>query len=578
MAQAFWAHYLIVLHAIAAIAIVIFLMEFIDGQLVDYANDQPWYRRMARTQLQSDDIITMVSAASVVIRIITGAWVTKSAWRCALILLETRGITLRQFSRMTSWPAYLLGGSADAYIATLILLLLVPANLVSPVITGSIGWNNAGQLIATTFNHTWPGTSEDWAWIPILGGIKAQELALFAATRAEFGWQSFGGNGTWSSRLFIYGNKQLMPVNSVVDNVTLPFLEIHDISWDKTSDFKENITDELNFGAGLAAASRLTLSGERPFTLNFTGNAALFDENFLDNYPGIKTNSSSGRGILPSPTVFRGTKKVAVLVSSEGENNCSALGKGMFGNRTSMANLKDLYSYRGFDFTTCFRIGTVNFTAGVIRKRATFILKQVLQAEVDSPDVIEGDSWVIETLYRLPDVMSKVALVNVSQIPTWDNLDGYVESLIQISYQTTWGELTNTYNSAPLRLTAHEFTDKLQAVVSRPRVFGWYGAQFLVLPSAALLWMLQRRSERPIAIDTGVVALLVDASPVLDRYDATRELSKMSYVMRHDGGRVKLVERSISDNDERVKQLDEPGPGAANPPRRFMLCQQAESE
>jgi hypothetical protein len=190
--------------------------------------------------------------------------------------------------------------------------------------------------------------------------------------------------------------------------------------------------------------------------------------------------------------------------------------------------------------------------------------------------------------------MMRVSRLNVSQIATWDNLDGYVEDLIRISYQATWGQLTSEFNTLPLNLIAHEFAHKLQAVVSKPRVIGWYCVQSLVLVSAALLWMLQRRSNRPIAIDAGVVSLLVDATPVLDRYDATQELSRMSYVTGCDGGTgktVRLVEHIVSNTGEKVELLghydsntSETAPlveregsntGIAKPPVRFALIPQA---
>ena len=73
-----------------------------------------------------------------------------------------------------------------------------------------------------------------------------------------------------------------------------------------------------------------------------------------------------------------------------------------------------------------------------LKNKQKYITERVVEAEADSPASIEGDNWVIESLYLLPDVMTKVALANASQIPTWDNLDGYVKALIRISYQAAW--------------------------------------------------------------------------------------------------------------------------------------------
>ena len=589
--QAFWANYILVLHAIAAVAISIFMMRVIDGITVGFNAGEPWFRR---THLQADDITTAVSAAMVVIRITTGAWTAQSAWRCAFILLETQGITLRQFNRMISWPVYFLRGSTDAAIATLILLLLVPANLVAPVITGSVGWREVVlQDSPVPFQHTGPArTNSAWYSYSARMGSHLGDFLLLGISRAQIGWMDVGKYNPRSSRL-VTTSRQRKPAKSEVDNLTLPFLEIQRISWDNISDVSEAITDELPYGGSI---SGLTLTGERPFNSWFSGNAVLFDEYLQENYPRSETNESGWEATVPSPTVFRGTKKIALLVLRRpwGVDICSSLGDTIFGNATSMVNFMDPSLYGISVDENCFFIGTVYFTAGVIRKRAKYITERVVEAEADSPVSIEDNNWVIESLYLLPDVMPKVALANASQIPTWDNLDGYVEALIRISYQAAWGQLTDWYNDAPLNLTAHISGRGLQAVVSLPRVIGWYCAQFLVLVSAMLLWMLQKRSDRPLIVDTGVAALLVDAAPVLNKYDATQELSKMSYVNGSDGGgKVQLSQCDVSGSGEQVQPLasghydssggetaplavqGEPNTGVAKPPKRFMLVPRA---
>lgn len=57
--------------------------------------------------------------------------------------------------------------------------------------------------------------------------------------------------------------------------------------------------------------------------------------------------------------------------------------------------------------------------------------------------------------------------------------------------------------------------------------------------------MLQRRSKRPPAIDASAVALLVDATPVLNKYDVAEQLSRMSYVTGRECGKVRLAEREV---------------------------------
>ena len=443
------------------------------------------------------------------------------------------------------------------------------------------------EVANATLPHTGPArTNEAWFWYGVRAGPVIQGIVLPAASMAGFGWQAFGNNTRPSSRFVTTPQQRTMPVNSTIDNLTLPFLEIHSISWDKRSDFNEDISRQLNF-SWEGGSSTLTLTGDRPFNHYHPGNAVLFDEHFLANYTPSTTPDNSTKATVPPPTVFRGIKKIALLAIRLGNGTDCMVGDSIFGNKTSMAKFKDRYYNGGFRGENCFLIGTVNLTAGIIRKRATYITPRVVEAEVGSSDSIMGDSWVNETLYLMPDVMTSVSMGNVSQIPTWDNVEGYVKDLVQISYQATWGQVAYEFNDSPLNLTAHEFAQRLQAVVSLPRVLIWYCAQFLVLISAVLLWVLQRKSKRPIAIDTGVVALLVDAAPVLNKHDATYELSGMSYVTGRDQITVQLDGPNIPDGGEQVRrrarsnsksseeaplvELVEFSSEAVKPPPRFRL-------
>lgn len=135
--------------------------------------------------------------------------------------------------------------------------------------------------------------------------------------------------------------------------------------------------------------------------------------------------------------------------------------------------------------------------------------------------------------------------MNVSQTPAWDNIDGYIESLIRMSYMASWDALFEDLNTKPLTLTAHERVRRLKAVVPHRRVNLWFIAQLLITVSALLLWCLQRKSQRPIVIDTGAAALMTNVKPVLEKCNDYEELSKLSYVKASDchGKKLQLVHR-----------------------------------
>jgi hypothetical protein len=53
--------------------------------------------------MRVNDIMTLITAAFVFIRITVASWVGIAAGRCALVLLETRSLDLRDFRFIVSW-------------------------------------------------------------------------------------------------------------------------------------------------------------------------------------------------------------------------------------------------------------------------------------------------------------------------------------------------------------------------------------------------------------------------------------------------------------------------------------------
>jgi hypothetical protein len=141
----FWSYYSLALHNILAISVNLFMDLYVDGIVVTFIGPRSWYYSSSKRGdfMQASDITTMVSAAVVVVRIASASWATISAWRCAFIILEHGGVMLQNFNRIVSWKLYWpgwTGWTKETTIACLSLLLLTPATLVTPVITGAFGW------------------------------------------------------------------------------------------------------------------------------------------------------------------------------------------------------------------------------------------------------------------------------------------------------------------------------------------------------------------------------------------------------------------------------------------------------
>lgn len=100
-------------------------------------------------------------------------------------------------------------------------------------------------------------------------------------------------------------------------------------------------------------------------------------------------------------------------------------------------------------------------------------------------------------LWLMPDLMTMIAVMNSSLLPTWNNVDGYAETLIRQAYLAAWDMYHASFDmDAPGSLfdaTAQE--PRIRAEVSFARVFAWLGVSLLMTVGGVLLLLLALRGE-----------------------------------------------------------------------------------
>jgi hypothetical protein len=109
LADHLWARYLLPLHLISALVFTAITVSVINDR--NYAvcdNGDSWWRSLLNCGLAQSDVTSLISAALVLIRLVTSAWFTVPAWRVMYILLEKRGMPLAQMSNMVMfhWPGF----------------------------------------------------------------------------------------------------------------------------------------------------------------------------------------------------------------------------------------------------------------------------------------------------------------------------------------------------------------------------------------------------------------------------------------------------------------------------------------
>jgi hypothetical protein len=144
LADHLWAWYLLPLHLISALAFTVIMVSVINNRNYPICdNGDSWWCSLLSCGLAQSDVTSLISTALVLIRLVTSAWFTLSAWRGTYILLEKRGMTLAQMSNMVMfhWPGFSNSlGSAYTWLTAAMFLLILPAQLIAPLASGSVSW------------------------------------------------------------------------------------------------------------------------------------------------------------------------------------------------------------------------------------------------------------------------------------------------------------------------------------------------------------------------------------------------------------------------------------------------------
>jgi hypothetical protein len=71
----------------------------------------------------------------------------------------------------------------------------------------------------------------------------------------------------------------------------------------------------------------------------------------------------------------------------------------------------------------------------------------------------------------LPEVMSSIALQNISQATTWNNLDGYLAGSYSLAYQGVWSTLNDQWQTSFAQSKAKPPLTITRTSVSRTRIY-----------------------------------------------------------------------------------------------------------
>ncbi|KAF8416435.1 hypothetical protein EV426DRAFT_578715 [Tirmania nivea] len=163
------------------------------------------------------------------------------AWRYAMVLLQHGGLSLLQLNRMvgvawrlityrvpTSWS-----GKYEWLIA-LVLILLLPSGVVSPLLSGSVDWVSEDTYLGNKASPVLGGfglrlyTESDWWWVKNDEGSRVGTVytALGYAAQAWFDGHSNGSD--WGRHRYVAWEDAAL--NTIVEDVPMPYIDNHSIS------------------------------------------------------------------------------------------------------------------------------------------------------------------------------------------------------------------------------------------------------------------------------------------------------------------------------------------------------------
>ncbi|KAI1670787.1 hypothetical protein Ptr902_08129 [Pyrenophora tritici-repentis] len=508
-------YWLLPAHLFCSAAVATTLLAYVDSRsfLVGTSTkDAP----PSVVPIYQTNVTTLLSIAVTTVRTLAGAWLTLTGWRLAFIILETRGLGLKSFSRLVCYrlPPWRLESMRMLAILWIVFLISVPVQFISPIITGAVGW--IPELDMSTHkqvNVTHPGDTsgyfghQDYSNSRFFAIIQGFALSTLATTT------NFSVSTQHISRRRV-PSLQAFPRNSSLRELTLPYLNIESLEWVKN---QEDVSLDQDLFWNITSDPKFKLS----LTPEDTGNPY-----FHGGEPGrvvIAFDTPwTSENTYPQSKVARGVRYV--IVSSTRREGCDAVNPD-----APFGLLPFLFRYDGRTGTSrfndntdpaCYVIARMKYSAGVSTCRNCRISTGGVVESLSIAGAVEPDPLAEQALRMTPDVL---ALMITSY--TWkawmepENLDNYTKGMLLVAYQACWNALANTWsNDTTSRQTETSLPyPALTASVNPRRVWIWLLLNCLLTVSGLILAYLQTSTRAKTVRSPELSALLLDTKQIIDK-------------------------------------------------------------
>lgn len=534
-------------------AIISFTVAYVlDGYLA-VPTESARYVDGGRFKLKVSDVTTLVSAGLTVVKVLVGIWAGTILWNCAFMLLENRpgGLTLPQLNRVFSFYIPPFPRSSTEGLVLLLLLLVLPQQLIAPLITGAVNWSPSfefSQILRSTQAGSPEANPTAWFWY-YFATVDRRASVRRAAAMTTIAWDGSATDRVHPRHVMNDVPGLTIPINSTLFNVVLPCVQIHSITFptapppDRLLKLVKDSRDNKE-----ADGTLLSRVEDAPLKYGVNGNAVLFD---IDDRPNLheqlppKTDSNF---VMEVPANYKksGLLYAVMLAGIPGSDGSPWTDCKDFKNSSTFGRAPITFNTTyGGNYQWCHMYAIVNLTAGIVQSpTSTYVSDRVVEADLPSDKLeIKAGPWVKEALYLMPDVMSNVAMMNSTNLYTWNDVEGYLNKVIRYSYQGSWDMLYRSYENDTRKLDVRYYESRVLASVSKARAFAWLALSVLLTLSAFILVVGKTAlCKRSVVFDGPVAALVTDAAEVLER---GTELTKLAYVRKEKNvGEVQLRRKS----------------------------------
>ncbi|GAB1522194.1 hypothetical protein RhiTH_005306 [Rhizoctonia solani] len=374
--------------------------------------------------LTQSDAVTILSSLIVIQKWALTAWVAPLCWRISVLLMEKHGLRRRDLKALIRYrlltPHTFLKNVPTFIIGTLLLAGLV-ANLVSPVLTGSISWTQSRVSLtnSSTRSIRLTDTGESGS-IPdsyIENQLRRDGMVQKAVGLASLAWTRGAMTNDYRR---VSSSVELLKEHDTIERVLLPYFKVDSMRWIFD---KKDVPDYVYGKNGTVDFGKAFRDGPCSIHLYYVGTVAL-----LSN-PN-RTTKWSDNPIEPQK--INDTRLLIFWFGHDWKNVTEGLPHNVYVDTytDSTTQISYRYAYAWVTFTA----GAGKCTEYRCKMGPPPLIKHAQPSKIRS----EKHPFTFQALHMAPAVATILVSQNSTVPSSWTDPKKYITAVLKRSYSAAW--------------------------------------------------------------------------------------------------------------------------------------------